>query len=83
MITYLIPAIFFALFLFVLGIALGHSAMTLKLRREENQKLNLDNIVSKEINRDRLLSNENYQNYDELAYRANIRREIENITRER
>ena len=83
MATYLIPALFLALFLFILGIAIGHSAMTLKLRREENVKRDLDEKLSRNKKEILLAGEKISRNIDDLLYKVNLRREIEDITKER
>lgn len=68
-------------FLFLLGISVGHSIFVLKLRKEENRKRELElailNKRSQVIKDSKRISD----NLEELLYKANVQHEIDNIIR--
>jgi predicted alpha/beta-fold hydrolase len=66
-------------FIFLLGISIGHSILTLQLRKEENKKREFElEILNK---RSQILkeSKEITNNIEEYLYKANVRQEIDNI----
>lgn len=66
-------------FLFLVGITVGHAIFVLQLRKEENRKRELELALLN--NRTELLkeSKQVSQDLEELLYKANVQQEINNI----
>jgi hypothetical protein len=74
------PVVWFvALFFFILGAAIGHSVIQLRLRREENRKKELDIALLEK--RSALLpeSTQAASDLEEALYNARVRQEIDDI----
>ena len=67
------------IFIFLLGISIGHSLFVLKMRKEENKKRELElallNKRSKFMKESKHLS----ERLEELIYNVNVKKEIDNI----
>lgn len=67
------------IFIFLLGISIGHSLFTLKMRKEENKKRELELALltkrSQVIKERKHLS----ERLEELIYKVNVKKEIDNI----
>ncbi|MBN1128426.1 MAG: hypothetical protein JXA71_05535 [Chitinispirillaceae bacterium] len=72
---------FVQLFVFLLGVSLGHSIIMLKIHREENRKKELELALMDK--RSDLLSNSKQIAHDleEVLYNAKVRQEIDDILR--
>jgi hypothetical protein len=68
-----------SIFIFLLGVSIGHTFFTLKMRKEENKKRELElallNKHSQAIQEDTLLS----EKLEELIYKVTVKKEIDNI----
>ncbi len=67
------------IFIFLLGISIGHSLFTLKMRKEENKKRELELALltkhSQVMKERKHLS----ERLEELIYKVNVKKEIDNI----
>jgi hypothetical protein len=68
-------------FIFVLGISLGHAITILRIRREENRKRELE-IALLEKREDILMKGKKIAtDLEEVLYKARVAQEIDNIVR--
>ena len=68
---------FIELFIFLLGVAIGHSILLLKIRREENRNRELELSLLEKRAQDRRVSSD----IEEALYNAQVRQEIDDILR--
>jgi len=72
---------FIQIFVFLLGVAIGHSIILLKIRREENRKKELE-LALLEKRSDFLSQNTQIaSDLEEALYNAKVRQEIDDILR--
>lgn len=83
MLYYTITLLVACLIIFILGAALGHSVMVLKLRREENKRRELELAVLEKRSQILRESKEISSNLEELLFKANVQQEINNILKNR
>ena len=67
------------IFIFFLGISIGRSILTLKLRKEENKRLEIELAILDRRSEILKESKEISNNIEEYLYNANVRQEIDNI----
>lgn len=70
-------------FIFLLGITIGHSIFVLQLRKEENRKRELELAILNKRTQVLKESKQISENLEELLYKANVQQEIENILRKK
>ena len=70
-------------FLFLLGITVGHAIFVLQLRKQENRKRELELALLDKRSQVLKESKKVSQNLEELLYRANVQQEIDNIIRKK
>lgn len=68
-------------FIFLLGIAVGHSILVLKIRKEENKKRELELALIEKRERVLKESKKISSNLEELLYKVHVQQEIDNIIR--
>ena len=68
---------FIELLIFLLGVAIGHSFLLLKIRREENRNRELELSLLEKRAQDRRVSSD----IEEALYNAQVRKEIDDILR--
>ena len=68
------------IFIFLLGISIGHSLFTLKMRKEENQKRELELALLSKRSQVMKESKHLSERLEELIYKVNVKKEIENMT---
>lgn len=81
MIVYIVPAVTFALFFFIMGITIGHSKSIIKIRQEENRNKEIEANLLRERTEILKAKQKISENIDELIFRAKVHSEIENITK--
>lgn len=83
MLYYLVILITGSIFMLLLGISIGRSILTIKLRREENRKLELELSILKQkselLKKEKILS----EDFSDSLYKTKVCEEIENIIRNR
>jgi hypothetical protein len=72
---------FMQIFVFLLGVSIGHSLIMLKIHREENRKKELELALLEK--RSDFLSNSKQiaQDLEEVLYNAKVQQEIDDILR--
>jgi hypothetical protein len=72
---------FIQIFVFLLGVSIGHSLIMLKIHREENRKKELELALLEK--RSDFLSNSKQiaQDLEEVLYNAKVQQEIDDILR--
>ena len=81
-IVLLFPIVALAVMLFFVGIAIGHSKTAVRLRVEENRKREIEHDIIQKRAQLMKAREKITENIDDLIFKANVHREIENITRE-
>jgi len=66
-------------FILILGVALGHSAVLLKLRREENKKRELELTLLEKRAEILLQGKKIAHDLEEVLYKAKVQQEIDDI----
>ena len=67
------------IFIFLLGISIGHSLFTLKMRKEENKKRELELALLTKRSQVMKESKHFSERLEELLYKVNVKKEIDNI----
>lgn len=74
------PIVWFVqIFIFLLGVAVGHSIIMLKIHREENRKKELELALLEKQSDLLSQSTESVENLDDALYNARVRQEIDDI----
>jgi len=72
---------FIQIFVFLLGVAIGHSIILLKIRREENRKRELELALLEKRSDFLAQSTQIASDLEEALYNAKVRQEIDDILR--
>lgn len=72
---------FIQIFVFLLGVSIGHSFIMLKIHREENRKKELDLALLEKKSDILSQSKEIASDLEEALYNAKVRQEIDDILR--
>ncbi|MBN2187831.1 MAG: hypothetical protein JW699_00145 [Chitinispirillaceae bacterium] len=74
------PVILFAaLFVFLLGAAIGHSVLQLRVRREENRRRELELALLEKRSAQQTAGAQAASDLEEELYKARVRQEIDDI----
>lgn len=80
--NYLILTII-CIFIFLLGITVGHAIFVLQLRKEENRKRELELALLNKRSQVLKESKQISENLEELLYKVNVQQEIDKIIRKK
>lgn len=69
------------LFVFLLGISIGHSVLILKIRREKNRSKALEIAILDKRKEVLMQGRKVATDLEEILYKAKIQQEIDNLTR--
>jgi hypothetical protein len=72
---------FIQLFVFILGVSIGHSIILLKIHREENRKKELELALLEKRSDLLSQSRRSASDMEEALYNAKVRQEIDDILR--
>ena len=75
----IITVFIFFFIIFFLGISIGRSILTLKLRKEQNKRLEIELAILDRRSQILKESKEISNNLEEYFYNENVRQEIDNI----